>query len=232
MNSSWSKPSGADLSPFAGSGLTSVTVKPGLTQIKAMHLANNSNVAIVMEIPTSVTSIDGSAFLEGEIYSVIYDGTSAQYELITKGEGFNPTCVICTDTILTNSLMEEVNEDDLDDLFSGLLDEPEEEDEEPIAEEDPDEDPEEDLTEPEEPVIIPVDVTDPDETDEIDSSAGEENYAEPIPAESPDNTGIMQTEGSEAVDTAIGNSDSSTAIPETPLDTGDPVPEEVSGDVG
>lgn len=124
INSSWSKPSGADMSPFEGSGLTTVYVKNGLTRVGAMHLANNSDDEIVIHIPTSVSSIDGYAFLEGEIYSVVYDGTSSQYNLITKGEEFKPVSVTCSDMVLTSSLMStDSTEEDLEDLFAGLTDE-------------------------------------------------------------------------------------------------------------
>ena len=98
-----------------------------------MELAGSSD-GITLHLPTSVTSIDSYAFEEGETYSVIYDGTEAEYALITKGVTFTPTEVKCIDTML-NASMISTEGGGIESLITEFIDESNEENTEDISEE-------------------------------------------------------------------------------------------------
>ena len=133
INSSWYKHGSNLISPFNGSAITDVYVKDGLTSLNRMELAGSSD-GITLHLPTSVTSIDSYAFEKGETYSVIYDGTEAEYALITKGVTFTPTEVKCIDTML-NASMISTEGGDIESLITEFIDESNEENKEDISEE-------------------------------------------------------------------------------------------------
>ena len=133
INSSWSKHGSNLISPFNGSAITDVYVRDGLTSLNRMELAGSSD-GITLHLPTSVTSIDSYAFEKGEAYSVIYDGTEAEYALITKGVTFTPTEVKCIDTMLNASLIS-TEGGDIESLITEFIDESNEENTEDISEE-------------------------------------------------------------------------------------------------
>ena len=133
INSSWSKPGSNMISPFNGSAIKDVYVQGGITELNRMELAGSSD-GITLHLPTSVTSIDSHAFEEGETYSVIYDGTEAEYALITKGVTFTPTEVKCIDTML-NASMISTEGGDIESLITEFIDESNEENKEDIADE-------------------------------------------------------------------------------------------------
>ena len=131
INSSWSKTGSNLISPFNGSAITDVYVRDGLTSLNRMELAGSSD-GITLHLPTSVTSIDSYAFEKGETYSVIYDGTEAEYALITKGVTFTPTEVKCIDTML-NASMISTEGGDIESLITEFIDESNEENKEDIS---------------------------------------------------------------------------------------------------
>lgn len=131
INSSWSKPGSNMISPFNGSAIKDVYVQGGITELNRMELAGSSD-GITLHLPASVTSIDSHAFEEGETYSVIYDGTEAEYALITKGVTFTPTEVKCIDTMLNASLIS-TEGGDIESLITEFIDESNEENTENIA---------------------------------------------------------------------------------------------------
>ena len=133
INSSWYKHGSNLISPFNGSAIKDVYVQGGITELNRMELAGSSD-GITLHLPTSVTSIDSYAFEKGETYSVIYDGTEAEYALITKGVTFTPTEVKCIDTML-NASMISTEGGDIESLITEFIDESNEENKEDIADE-------------------------------------------------------------------------------------------------
>ena len=133
INSSWYKHGSNLISPFNGSAIKDVYVQGGITELNRMELAGSSD-GITLHLPTSVTSIDSYAFEKGETYSVIYDGTEAEYALITKGVTFTPTEVKCIDTML-NASMISTEGGDIESLITEFIDESNEENKEDISEE-------------------------------------------------------------------------------------------------
>lgn len=172
INSSWAKASGAATSPFENSGIRDIYVADGITKLGAMYLSNNSQEEMLIHISTTVTNIDSNAFLSGATYSVIYDGTEAEYATITKGAGFTPVNVTCSDTLLNTSSMQV---DDTENLINDFIEggETQEEIEEPV--EDPEEITEidEEITDEEDTVeeetLDNQDITD-DETSKINET--------------------------------------------------------------
>ena len=133
INSSWYKHGSNLISAFNGSAIKDVYVQGGITELNRMELAGSSD-GITLHLPTSVTSIDSYAFEEGETYSVIYDGTEAEYALITKGVTFTPTEVKCIDTML-NASMISTEGGGIESLITEFIDESNEENTEDISEE-------------------------------------------------------------------------------------------------
>ena len=133
INSSWYKHGSNLISPFNGSAIKDVYVQGGITELNRMELAGSSD-GITLHLPTSVTSIDSYAFEKGETYSVIYDGTEAEYALITKGVTFTPTEVKCIDTML-NASMISTEGGGIESLITEFIDESNEENTEDISEE-------------------------------------------------------------------------------------------------
>lgn len=96
---------GSVVSPFNGGGITEINFADGVTTVGALYLANSGNSEMLIHLPTSIANIDSKSFAEGQAYSVLYDGTEAEYSLITKGEGFTPQTVVCSDTLLNASFI-------------------------------------------------------------------------------------------------------------------------------
>ena len=121
MNSSFARPSGADISPFENGGITVINVADGVTEIRKNLFNNINGETIMMNVPISVTKIGYKVFADGADYVVYYAGTEAEWAAIEKDEDFTPSQVICADTVLLGRMMMVPGDEDLMDL-TALMD--------------------------------------------------------------------------------------------------------------